>query len=222
MHAPHLQKNDEFSWVLPQQTRLFLFCCLQLRQIFETNFQQKAWSYLITLMLISVSIFDLCSEHFEEKQKRLQEYYDQRSTENAQLHQQNEHLQQQIQQLQEQVSASEAQNQQSYQQLQSEVQKLQKENKDLDTTLQEYRKECESLMSDYRESADQLHKTEVDRDKYKNQYETALRELAQRAERIKQLEQQRKEATERNEHMSFQVSRLAWLLTHSLTSRFLF
>lgn len=105
------------------------------------------------------------------------------------------------------MSASKAQNQQSNQQLQSEVQKLQKENKDLDTTLQEYRKECESLMSDYRESAAQLHKTEVDRDKYKNQYETALRELAQRAERIKQLEQQRKEATERNEHMSFQVSR---------------
>ena len=168
-------------------------------------------------MLISVFVSDLCSEHFVEKQKRLQEYYDQRSTENAQLHQQNEHLQQQIQQLQEQVSASEAQNQQSYQQLQSEVQKLQKENKELDATLQEYREECEALFSDYRECADQLYKIEVDRDKYKNQYETALRELAQRAERIKQLEQQHKEATERNEPVNFQVSRLH--STSSLPSR---
>ena len=42
-------------------------------------------------------------------------------------------------------------------------------------------------MSDYRASAERLHKTEADCDKYKNQYEMALRELAQRAERIEQL-----------------------------------
>ena len=36
-----------------------------------------------------------------------------------------------------------------------------------------------------------------------NQYEM---ELAQKAERIKQLEQQLKEATERNEHMTYQAS----------------
>ena len=159
-------------------------------------------------MLIIHFAFDFCSEHFEEKQKRLQEYYDQRSVENTHLHQHNEQLKRQIQELQDQVSANEAQNQQSYEQLQLEVQKLQKENKELDVALQEYRKECESLMSDYRASADRLRETEADRDKYKNQYDTALRELAQRAERIKQLEQQRKEATERSEHMSFQVSRL--------------
>ena len=106
------------------------------------------------------------------------------------------------------MSANEAQNQQSYKQLQSDVEKLQKENKELNVALQEYRKEGESLMSGYQASAERLRETEADRDKYKNQYETALRELAQRAERIKQLEQQRKEATERSEHMSFQVSRL--------------
>lgn len=72
--------------------------------------------------------------------------------------------------------------------------------------MREFRKECESLMADYQASAERLRESEAERDKYKNQYETALRELAQRAERIKQLEQQRKEATERNEHMSFQVS----------------
>ena len=130
--------------------------------------------------------FDFRSEHFEEKQKRLQEYYDQRSAENTHLHQQNEQLKRQIQELQDQVLVNEAQNQQSYEQLQSEVQKLQKENKELDVALQEYRKECESLMSG-RASAAQLCETEADRDKYKNQYEIALRELAQRAERIEQL-----------------------------------
>ena len=55
--------------------------------------------------------------------------------------------------------------------------------------------------TDYQVSAEQLSKAEAERDKYKNQYEMALRELAQRAERIKQLEQQHKEATEKNKHM---------------------
>ena len=65
-------------------------------------------------------------------------------------------------------------------------------------------------MSDYRASANRLRETEANRDKYKNQYDTALRELAQRAERIIQLEQQHKEATERSKHMSLQVSRLSY------------
>jgi len=85
------------------------------------------------------------------------------------------------------------------------MQRLRTENVKLDATLLDFRKEMEALMSDYQASTGRVYEAEADCDKYKNQYETALRELAQRAERIKLLEQQRKEATEMNEHMGYQV-----------------
>ena len=109
-----------------------------------------------------------------------------------------EQLQQKIQMM----VTSAAQKQQSYQQLEADKQMLHTENKELEGTVLEFRKEFEALMTDYQGSADRLHETEAERDEYKNQYETELR----RAERIRQLERHRKEATERNEHLRFQVS----------------
>ena len=103
-------------------------------------------------------------------------------------------------------TAGAAQKQHLLQQQEAEIRRLRTENKELEGTVREFRNETEALMTDYQGSADRLHETKSDRDKYFNQYETALRELAQRAERIKMLEQHRKEVTERNEHMSFQVS----------------
>ena len=95
---------------------------------------------------------------------------------------------------------------QEKQTMEADMQRLQTDNVELDVTLLEFRKELEALMTDYQVSVEQLHETEAERDKYKNQYETAQRELAQRVERIKLLEQHRKEATEKNEHQSYQVS----------------
>ena len=110
------------------------------------------------------------------------------------MQQENDHLWWQVVQLQQQIQTKE-----------TNMQRLRTENVKLDATLLDFRKEMEALMSDYQASADRVYEAEADGDKYKNQYETALRELAQRAERIKLLEQQRKEATEMNEHMGYQV-----------------
>ena len=43
--------------------------------------------------------------------------------------------------------------------------------------MQEFHKECESLMTDYQACAEQHYEAETERDKYKNQYETALKEI---------------------------------------------
>ena len=79
------------------------------------------------------------------------------------------------------------------------MQRLPADYKELESTALELRTESET---DYQVSAEQLSKAEAESDKYKNQYENALRELAQRSERVKQLEQQCKEATEMTKHMN--------------------
>ena len=51
--------------------------------------------------------------------------------------------------------------------------------------MQEVRKECESLMTDYQACAEQRYEAETECDKYKNHYKTALKEINQRVKRIK-------------------------------------
>jgi len=79
------------------------------------------------------------------------------------------------------------------------MQRLPADYKELESTVLDFRTESET---DYQVSAEQLSKAEAQSDKYKNRYENALRELAQRSERVKQLEQQHKEATEMTKHMN--------------------
>ena len=92
-----------------------------------------------------------------------------------------------------------------YVQEEAQRQVLENEQKDAQHALGEYKSECEALMGDYQTCAERLRETEEERDRHKKQVEIGLRELTKRADKIKQLEQQRTELTERGQHMDFQV-----------------
>ena len=69
----------------------------------------------------------------------------------------------------------------------------------------EFRKECESLVADYQGAAKRLEVMEAEKDKCRNQAQMGMRELAQRAERIKALEGERQNLQEQLQHMDLQV-----------------
>ncbi len=101
---------------------------------------------------------------------------------------------------------------QNFSRLQGQVQGLEGDKEQAQVVLNTYKKECESLMEDYQSCADQLHGTTEERDRLKHQVDVGLRELAKRADKITQLEKANKEldrqrglATDRIEHMDFQV-----------------
>ena len=68
-----------------------------------------------------------------------------------------------------------------------------------------FKGECQSLVQDYQVAGGQIKTLEEDRDRFRKQAEMGLRELAQRAERIKTLEARRKDLEEQLQHMDFQV-----------------
>ena len=70
----------------------------------------------------------------------------------------------------------------------------------------EYKKECESLVADYQGAAKQIVQLEEERDRFRNQANMGMRELAQRAERVKALEGERQALQEQLMHMDMQVS----------------
>ena len=71
----------------------------------------------------------------------------------------------------------------------------------------EFRKECESLVADYQGAAKKIELLEEERDRYRNQAQMGMRELAQRGERVKTLEAERKSLQEQLQHMDMQVRR---------------
>lgn len=69
----------------------------------------------------------------------------------------------------------------------------------------DFRKECESLVTDYQGAAQKIEALEEERDRYRNQANMGVRELAQRAERVKALEGERKSLQDQLQHMDLQV-----------------
>ena len=69
----------------------------------------------------------------------------------------------------------------------------------------EFKKECESLVVDYQGAAKKIELLEEERDRYRNQANMGMRELAQRGERVKALEGERKSLQEQLQHMDLQV-----------------
>lgn len=70
----------------------------------------------------------------------------------------------------------------------------------------EFRKECQSLVADYEGAAKKIESLEEERDRYRNQANMGMRELAQRGERVKALEGERKHLQDQLQHMDLQVS----------------
>ena len=69
----------------------------------------------------------------------------------------------------------------------------------------EFRKECESLVGDYQTAAKKIELLEKERDRFRNQTDMGMRELAMRAERIKALEAERQSLQDQLQHMDLQV-----------------
>ena len=70
-----------------------------------------------------------------------------------------------------------------------------------------FQKEAQSLVADYQDAGRQIESLKEERDRYRGQAEMGVRELAQRGERIKALERERKVLEEQQQHMDLQVSR---------------
>ena len=69
-----------------------------------------------------------------------------------------------------------------------------------------FQKEAQSLVADYQDAGRQIESLKEERDRYRGQAEMGVRELAQRGERIKALERERKVLEEQQQHMDLQVS----------------
>jgi chromosome segregation ATPase len=69
----------------------------------------------------------------------------------------------------------------------------------------EFRKECESLVGDYQTAAKKIELLEKERDRFRNQTDMGMRELAMRAERIKALEAERQSLQDQLQHMDLQL-----------------
>ena len=86
-----------------------------------------------------------------------------------------------------------------------EKERLTQELSNTQRVVNEYKKECESLVVDYQGAAKKITVLEEERDRYRNQHSMSMRELGQRAERVKALEAERKNLQEQLQHMDLQV-----------------
>ena len=87
-----------------------------------------------------------------------------------------------------------------------ENERLKKELTNTQKVTGEFRKECESLVADYQGAAKKIEQLEEERDRYRDQTNMGMRELAQRAERVKSLEGERQSLQDQLMHMDMQVS----------------
>ena len=86
-----------------------------------------------------------------------------------------------------------------------EKERLTQELSNTQRVVNEYKKECESLVVDYQGAAKKIAVLEEERDRYRNQANMSMRELGQRGERVKALEGERKNLQEQLQHMDLQV-----------------
>lgn len=86
-----------------------------------------------------------------------------------------------------------------------EREQLRKELRDSKTMSSSFQKECESLVNDYKEAAKHIEELTAERDRFRDKADMGMRELAHRAEKIKNLESDRKTLEEQLEHMELQV-----------------
>ena len=90
-------------------------------------------------------------------------------------------------------------------QLHEQKQRIEGEKVHLDKTVNEYRKETESILNDYTQAMVELRAAKEEKESIQQLCNRATQELSQQKERSKLLEGQRKDAQDKLSHMDEQV-----------------
>lgn len=93
----------------------------------------------------------------------------------------------------------------------TDLEQLQREKDDLRTMGDEFRKESESILSDYNVCAQRLKEAQAEASRWSVQHQKTMTELERQKERVGLLEEQRRELEEKLGHMDQQVRTLRYV-----------